>query len=42
MEKESSECSPEMMDSEDHIFLLYTSGSTGKPMRPMLGMQVSA
>ena len=31
MEKESAECPPEMMDSEDHLFLLYTSGSTGKP-----------
>ena len=31
MAKESSECPPEMMDSEDHLFLLYTSGSTGKP-----------
>ena len=24
-------CDPEMMDSEDPLFLLYTSGSTGKP-----------
>ena len=31
MSKESPECPPEMMDSEDHLFLLYTSGSTGKP-----------
>ena len=31
MAKESTECPPEMMDSEDHLFLLYTSGSTGKP-----------
>jgi len=28
---ESSKCEPEMMDSEDPLFLLYTSGSTGKP-----------
>ena len=27
----SSECEPEIMDSEDILFLLYTSGSTGKP-----------
>ncbi|MDP8255239.1 MAG: acetate--CoA ligase, partial [Candidatus Alcyoniella australis] len=25
------ECAPEMMDSEDPLFVLYTSGSTGKP-----------
>lgn len=24
-------CEPEVMDSEDPLFLLYTSGSTGKP-----------
>ena len=24
-------CSPEIMDSEDPLFILYTSGSTGKP-----------
>ena len=29
--KESAECEPEAMDSEDPLFLLYTSGSTGKP-----------
>ena len=28
---QSSECEPEIMDSEDPLFLLYTSGSTGKP-----------
>lgn len=28
---ESAECEPEVMNSEDPIFLLYTSGSTGKP-----------
>jgi len=27
----SSECLPELMDSEDPLFILYTSGSTGKP-----------
>jgi len=31
VEKESSECEPETMDSEDPLFILYTSGSTGKP-----------
>ncbi|MGB4837548.1 MAG: acetate--CoA ligase [Saprospiraceae bacterium] len=27
----SAECTPEVMDSEDMLFILYTSGSTGKP-----------
>ncbi|MFK5937613.1 MAG: acetate--CoA ligase [Sulfurimonas sp.] len=27
----STVCEPEVMDSEDPLFLLYTSGSTGKP-----------
>ena len=27
----SSKCEPEIMDSEDPLFILYTSGSTGKP-----------
>ena len=27
----SEECEPEVMDSEDPLFILYTSGSTGKP-----------
>ncbi len=27
----SDECEPEIMDSEDALFILYTSGSTGKP-----------
>ena len=27
----SSNCPPEVMDSEDILFILYTSGSTGKP-----------
>ncbi|XP_030643306.1 acetyl-coenzyme A synthetase 2-like, mitochondrial [Chanos chanos] len=31
MEKESAECAPEPMGSEEMLFLLYTSGSTGKP-----------
>ena len=29
--KVSDECTPEIMDSEDPLFILYTSGSTGKP-----------
>jgi acetyl-CoA synthetase len=29
--EESIHCEPEVMDSEDPLFLLYTSGSTGKP-----------
>ena len=28
---ESTECEPEIMDSEDPLFILYTSGSTGTP-----------
>lgn len=28
---ESDNCEPEVMESEDPLFLLYTSGSTGKP-----------
>ena len=27
----SSQCDPEILDSEDMLFILYTSGSTGKP-----------
>lgn len=27
----SDECEPEVMDSEDTLFILYTSGTTGKP-----------
>lgn len=27
----STECEPEIMDSEDPLFILYTSGSTGQP-----------
>jgi acetyl-CoA synthetase len=29
--KQSTACEPEVMDSEDPLFILYTSGSTGKP-----------
>jgi acetyl-CoA synthetase len=29
--KQSAQCAPEAMESEDLLFLLYTSGSTGKP-----------
>ena len=29
--QQSSECTPEVMDAEDPLFVLYTSGSTGKP-----------
>lgn len=29
--RQASECAPEVMDSEDPLFILYTSGSTGKP-----------
>ena len=31
MMKESGECQPEAMDSDDTLFMLYTSGSTGNP-----------
>ena len=31
IEAESEVCEPEVMQSEDPLFLLYTSGSTGKP-----------
>jgi len=31
IEKEPDKCDPEIMDSEDPLFILYTSGSTGKP-----------
>ena len=31
MNEASSICKPEVMDSEDPLFILYTSGSTGKP-----------
>jgi acetyl-CoA synthetase len=29
--KQEEECTAELMDSEDMLFILYTSGSTGKP-----------
>ena len=31
MANQSIDCSPEIMDAEDPLFILYTSGSTGKP-----------
>lgn len=31
MAKESGECEPVALDSEDILFMLYTSGSTGNP-----------
>jgi len=31
IKNKSDECTAEVMDSEDPLFLLYTSGSTGKP-----------
>ncbi len=31
IEMQDVHCEPEVMDSEDPLFLLYTSGSTGKP-----------
>ena len=31
MAEASSECEPEVMSSDDELFILYTSGSTGKP-----------
>jgi acetyl-CoA synthetase len=31
IKNESNFCKPEIMDSEDLLFVLYTSGSTGKP-----------
>ncbi len=31
IKKAASTCEPEVMDSEDLLFILYTSGSTGKP-----------
>ena len=31
IEAVSADCEPEIMDSEDPLFILYTSGSTGKP-----------
>jgi len=31
MNKQSTECEPEVMDANDPLFILYTSGTTGKP-----------
>ena len=31
VKNESDQCDPEIMDSEDLLFILYTSGSTGTP-----------
>jgi acetyl-CoA synthetase len=31
VDNQSNDCAPEIMDSEDILFILYTSGSTGKP-----------
>ena len=31
IKSQPTECEPEVMESEDPLFLLYTSGSTGKP-----------
>jgi acetyl-CoA synthetase len=31
LDNTSSQCTPEIMDAEDPLFILYTSGSTGKP-----------
>lgn len=31
MQKAAADFTAEVMDSEDHLFILYTSGSTGKP-----------
>ena len=31
LDKASTDCPAEVMNAEDHLFILYTSGSTGKP-----------
>ncbi len=31
VDRQSAECTPESMDSEDPLFILYTSGTTGRP-----------
>ena len=31
MDGAATDCEPERMNAEDHLFILYTSGSTGKP-----------
>ena len=32
MEKESDECVPLSMNSEDDLFIIHTSGTTGEPI----------
>lgn len=32
MEKESDECGPVSLDSEDDLFIIHTSGTTGEPI----------
>ena len=31
MEEESTVCPPELMDSEDELFIMYTSGTSDEP-----------
>ena len=31
MKEESTECPPELMDSEDTLFIMYTSGTSDDP-----------
>ena len=31
MEEESTVCPPELMDSEDKLFIMYTSGTSDEP-----------
>ena len=32
MDRESDECKPVSMDSEDDLFVIHTSGTTGEPI----------